>query len=92
MITAVGQLNRPKIPALPGPGHFAGPLFHSARWPADLDVTGKRVAIVGTGASAMQIVPAIAERVAHVTVFQRSPQWVAPNDVYFSPIDDAARC
>ena len=90
MITAVGQLNRPKIPALPGMDAFHGPLFHSARWPEDLDVTGKRVAIVGTGASAMQIVPAIAERAAHVTVFQRSPQWAAPNDVYFSPIDDAA--
>ena len=90
VITAVGQLNRPKIPALPGMDTFRGPLFHSARWPSDLDVTGKRVAIVGTGASAMQIVPAIAERAAHVTVFQRSPQWAAPNAVYFSPIDEAA--
>jgi 4-hydroxyacetophenone monooxygenase len=90
VITAVGQLNRPKIPALPGMDAFRGPLFHSARWPADLDVTGKRVAVVGTGASAMQIVPAIAERAAHVTVFQRSPQWAAPNEVYFAPIDDAA--
>ena len=90
VITAVGQLNRPKIPPLPGLDAFRGPLFHSARWPADLDVTGKRVVVVGTGASAMQIVPAIAERAGHVTVFQRSPQWAAPNDVYFSPIDDAA--
>jgi 4-hydroxyacetophenone monooxygenase len=90
VITAVGQLNRPKVPPIPGLDSFRGPLFHSARWPADLDVTGKRVAVVGTGASAMQIVPAIAERAGHVTVFQRSPQWAAPNDVYFSPIDDAA--
>ena len=90
VITAVGQLNRPKVPPLPGMDSFRGPLFHSARWPADLDVTGKRVVVVGTGASAMQIVPAIAERAGHVTVFQRSPQWAAPNDVYFSPIDDAA--
>jgi 4-hydroxyacetophenone monooxygenase len=90
VITAVGQLNRPKIPALPGMDTFRGPLFHSARWPSDLDVTGKRVAIVGTGASAMQIVPAIAGRAAQVTVFQRSPQWAAPNAVYFSPIDAAA--
>jgi 4-hydroxyacetophenone monooxygenase len=90
VITAVGQLNRPKVPALPGMDTFRGPLFHSARWPSDLDVAGKRVAIVGTGASAMQIVPAIAERAAHVTVFQRSPQWAAHNAVYFSPIDDAA--
>jgi 4-hydroxyacetophenone monooxygenase len=90
VITAVGQLNRPKVPPLPGLDAFRGPLFHSARWPADLDVTGKRVAVVGTGASAMQIVPAIAERAGHVTVFQRSPQWAAPNDVYFAPIDGAA--
>jgi 4-hydroxyacetophenone monooxygenase len=90
VITAVGQLNRPKVPPLPGMDAFRGPLFHSARWPADLDVTGKRVAVVGTGASAMQIVPAIAERAGHVTVFQRSPQWAAPNDVYFAPIADAA--
>jgi 4-hydroxyacetophenone monooxygenase len=90
VITAVGQLNRPKIPPLPGLDTFRGPLFHSARWPADLDVAGKRVAVVGTGASAMQIVPAIAEQAGHVTVFQRSPQWAAPNDVYFAPIDDAA--
>ncbi len=88
VITATGQLNRPKIPDLPGMERFAGPLFHSARWPEDLDVAGKRVAVVGTGASAMQIVPAIADRVAELTVFQRSPQWIAPNDDYFRPISD----
>ncbi len=90
VITAVGQLNRPKVPSLPGLDAFRGPIFHSARWPEDLDIAGKRVAVVGTGASAMQIVPAIAGRAGHVTVFQRSPQWAAPNDVYFTPIDDAA--
>lgn len=89
VITAVGQLNRPKIPELPGLGDFAGPIFHSARWPADLDVTGRRVAIIGTGASAMQIVPAVAGRAERVTVFQRSAQWAAHNDVYFTPIDEA---
>jgi len=89
VITAVGQLNRPKIPDVPGLDDFTGPIFHSARWPTDLDVTDKRVAIIGTGASAMQIVPAIAGRAEQVTVFQRSAQWVAYNDVYFSPIDDA---
>lgn len=91
VITAVGQLNRPKVPDLPGADGFRGPLFHSARWPVDLDVAGKRVAVVGTGASAMQIVPAIAGTAAHVTVFQRSAQWAAPNDVYFSPVDEAVR-
>ncbi|MHA6793362.1 flavin-containing monooxygenase [Pseudonocardia bannensis] len=89
VITATGQLNRPKVPALPGLDAFRGPIFHSAHWPADLDLTGKRVAIVGTGASAMQIVPAIAGDAAQVTIFQRSPQWAAPNDVYFAPVGDA---
>lgn len=91
VITAVGQLNRPKIPDLPGLHEFRGPLFHSARWPEDLDVTGKRVAVVGTGASAMQIVPAIAGRAAAVTVFQRSAQWAAPSDVYFAEVAEGAR-
>ncbi len=88
VITATGQLNRPKVPAIPGLASFEGPIFHTADWPADLDLAGKRVAIVGTGASAMQVLPAIASTVAHATVFQRSPQWVASSDVYFAPIDD----
>jgi cation diffusion facilitator CzcD-associated flavoprotein CzcO len=78
VISAVGQLNRPKIPALPGLESFAGPAFHSARWPADLDVTGKRVAVIGTGASAVQIVPEIARDVARLDVYQRTPIWVGP--------------
>ena len=88
VISAVGVLNRPKIPPLPGLDSFRGPLFHSAQWPEDVDLTGKRVALVGAGASAMQIGPAIADRVGSLTVFQRSPQWIAPNDVYFSPVGD----
>ena len=63
VISAVGVLNRPKIPPLPGLDAFRGPLFHSAQWPEDVDLTGKRVALVGAGASAMQIGPAIADRV-----------------------------
>jgi 4-hydroxyacetophenone monooxygenase len=88
VITAVGQLNRPKMPNLPGQESFRGPLFHSACWPDGLDLRGKRVAVIGTGASAMQIVPAIAEQVAHLTVVQRSPQWAAPNANYFRPVGD----
>lgn len=88
VITATGQLNRPKMPKIFGMDSFTGPIFHTAEWPEDLDLTGKRVAIVGTGASAMQVLPAIASTVAHATVFQRSPQWVASSDVYFEPIDD----
>ena len=88
VITAVGQLNRPKMPRLPGMDLFRGPLFHSARWPEDLDITGKKVVVIGTGASAMQIVPAIADQVGALTVVQRSPQWVAPNGNYFKPVGD----
>lgn len=88
VITAVGQLNKPKIPSIPGAGTFKGPMFHSARWPEGLDVEGKRVAVIGTGASAMQIVPAIADQVAALTIYQRSPQWIAPNAEYFQPVTD----
>ncbi|HEY0487341.1 MAG TPA: NAD(P)-binding domain-containing protein [Mycobacteriales bacterium] len=82
VISAVGQLNRPSVPDLPGLETFEGPAFHSARWPSDLDVAGKRVAVVGTGATAMQLVPAIVDDVAALTVFQRSPQWAAPSENY----------
>ncbi|MBD0861423.1 NAD(P)/FAD-dependent oxidoreductase [Gordonia sp. zg691] len=92
LISAVGILNRPKVPDLPGVDGFAGPIFHSAQWPDELDepgaLTGKRVAIIGSGASAMQIGPAIADRVGSMTIFQRSPQWIAPNDDYFAPVGD----
>ena len=90
VITATGQLNRPKVPHIPGLESFDGPIFHTANWPADLDLTGKRVAIVGTGASAMQVLPAIASTVGHATVFQRSPQWVSSSDVYFTEMGDDA--
>lgn len=88
LISAVGVLNRPKIPALPGLDRFSGSLFHSARWPDGIDLTGKRVALVGAGASAMQIGPAVADTVESLTVFQRSPQWIAPNDAYFEPVGE----
>ena len=86
VISAVGQLNVPSIPELPGLADFDGPVFHSSQWPTDLDVTGKRVAVIGTGASAMQIVPAIAPHVRHLTVFQRSPHWIAPSTDYFGEV------
>lgn len=89
LISATGALNRPRVPEIPGLDTFTGPVFHTARWPSDLDLTGRRVAVVGAGASAMQVVPAIAGTVGALTVYQRSPQWVAPNDVYFDRIDDA---
>ncbi|MRD49008.1 SidA/IucD/PvdA family monooxygenase [Caenimonas koreensis DSM 17982] len=78
VISAVGLLNVPKMPAIKGLDTFKGPCFHSARWPEGLAYQGKRIAVIGNGASAMQIVPAIAPDVAHLTVFQRSKHWAAP--------------
>lgn len=78
VISAVGAFNVPATPQIPGADKFNGRLFHAAQWPRDDSVTGRRVAIVGSGATAMQLVPAIADKVDHLTVFQRTPQWVAP--------------
>jgi 4-hydroxyacetophenone monooxygenase len=78
LVSAIGQVNLPAIPSIPGMEAFRGPLFHSACWPEALEVAGKRVAVVGTGASSMQIVPTIADEVASLTVYQRSPQWARP--------------
>jgi 4-hydroxyacetophenone monooxygenase len=80
LISAVGAFNTPAVPPIPGLDSFSGPAFHTARWPADVDVSGRRVAVIGNGASAMQVVPAIAEHVAALTVFSRSPHWIAPFD------------
>lgn len=89
LISATGVLNRPKVPSLPGLEEFRGEVFHTARWPEDLDLGGKRVAVVGSGASAMQTVPAIVGQVASLTIFQRSRQWIAPNAVYFQEMGAA---
>src|SRR4051812_41400018 len=78
LVTAVGQLSRPAIPELPGLGTFGGPAFHSAEWDHDVDLRGKRIAVLGTGASAIQFVPGIQPVAGHVTVFQRSAPYVAP--------------
>lgn len=78
MISALGGLHTPNVPDLPGHATFEGTVFHSANWPDDLDLRGKRVAVIGTGATAVQIVPEIADTVAELIVFQRSPVWVGP--------------
>jgi cation diffusion facilitator CzcD-associated flavoprotein CzcO len=78
VVVATGALADPMIPALPGLDRFAGATFHSARWDHDFDLAGKRVAVIGTGASAVQFIPAIQRTVAHMTVFQRTPAWVIP--------------
>ena len=91
LISAVGMLSRPSIPDLPGLDAFAGPWFHSARWDHDVDLKGRRVAVVGTGASAMQFVPAIAPDVEQLTIFQRSRHWVTPNPNYHRAVTDAEK-
>ncbi|MFD4786198.1 flavin-containing monooxygenase [Streptomyces sp. NPDC058459] len=78
VVSATGPLSDPKIPAIPGLDSFPGRVFHSARWDHDYDLRGKRVAVVGTGASAIQIVPSIQPQVGRLTVFQRTPPWVMP--------------
>ena len=76
VICAVGQLNRPAIPKLPGLGRYQGQVIHTAQWPEQLDLTGKKVALIGTGASAVQVGPAIAAQVESLAVLQRSGSWV----------------
>jgi cation diffusion facilitator CzcD-associated flavoprotein CzcO len=78
LLTACGQLSVPKLPDLPGRDTFAGPAFHTARWRDDVELRGRRVAVVGTGCSAIQVVPAIQPEVAHLDVYQRSPGWTIP--------------
>ncbi|HMD52054.1 MAG TPA: NAD(P)/FAD-dependent oxidoreductase [Solirubrobacteraceae bacterium] len=85
LITACGQLSVPKMPSIPGLESFSGPIFHTAEWRHDVDLTGKRVAVVGTGCSAIQSVPRIQPIVEHVDVFQRSPGWtIAKADFAYS--------
>jgi 4-hydroxyacetophenone monooxygenase len=91
LVSAVGMLNRPYVPEIAGLDAFAGPWFHSARWPRDLDITGRRVAVVGTGASAVQLVPGIAPMAARVDVFQRSRHWLAPNPTYLREVHNGER-
>jgi 4-hydroxyacetophenone monooxygenase len=91
VIFAVGQLNRPCTPDIPGLAAFAGPVVHTARWQADIDVTGKRVAMIGTGASGMQVGPTVAPSVKHLTIFQRSPHWAASNPNYHRSVSDAKK-
>jgi cation diffusion facilitator CzcD-associated flavoprotein CzcO len=78
IVIATGQLNQPSVPRIEGTDAFTGHSFHSARWDHDYDLRGKRVAVIGTGASAVQFVPEIAEQAAALTVFQRSGNWFLP--------------
>jgi cation diffusion facilitator CzcD-associated flavoprotein CzcO len=88
LIAAAGPLSEPSLPDLPGLADFPGPVFHSARWDHQVSLAGQRVAVVGTGASAVQIVPAIQPTVARLTLFQRTPAWVMPRrDRRISPAE-----
>jgi len=78
LVSAVGQLSRPGFPTIPGRDTFEGPAFHSAEWDHNVDLTGKRVAVIGTGASAIQFVPQIQKQVAKLTVFQRTAPYIIP--------------
>jgi 4-hydroxyacetophenone monooxygenase len=86
VISAVGALNIPNLPEIAGAKSFAGPAFHSARWPADLDVTGSRFALLGAGASGFQIAPTIADEVESLSIFQRTAQWIIPNMNYHTHV------
>ncbi len=76
LVCATGQLSRPLLPRLPGLERFQGPAFHSANWDAEVELAGKRVAVIGTGASAIQFVPRIAPQVQRLSLFQRSAPYV----------------
>lgn len=89
VINATGPLSRPKLPDVPGLDRFQGTMFHSQQWRHDHDLTGERVAVVGTGASSIQFVPEIAPLAASVIVFQRTPPWVLPRED--GPISDRTR-
>jgi cation diffusion facilitator CzcD-associated flavoprotein CzcO len=78
VVGATGVLTKPKPPDIPGLGDFEGEVMHTARWDHDQDLSGRRVAIIGTGASALQVIPSIAPEVEHLTVFQRTPIWCLP--------------
>src|SRR5215470_8847781 len=78
VVSAAGALHLPSYPDIPGAGGFGGTSFHSARWDRSCDLAGQRVAVIGTGASAIQFVPEIAESAARLSVFQRTPPWIHP--------------
>ncbi|HEY9354031.1 MAG TPA: NAD(P)/FAD-dependent oxidoreductase, partial [Nocardioides sp.] len=89
LVAAAGPWNEPKIPDLPGLAEFPGEVWHSARWNHDVDLHGKRVAVIGTGASAVQFVPEVQKQVAALHLFQRTAHWVLPKVDH--PVPDAEK-
>jgi len=90
LISAVGQLNRPRLPDIPGRESFAGPAFHSAQW-RHLPLADKQVGVIGTGASAFQLAPEVAKEASRLVIFQRSPPWMVPNPRYHSRVSAAKK-
>ena len=91
LVSAIGQLNDPSRAYFKGEEDFQGVILHSTLWSDDVELDGKRVAVIGTGATSMQLVPSIADRVASVTVFQRTAQWARPVEGYSDPITEGAQ-
>ncbi len=91
VITAVGQLSRPRLPDIPGVKDFKGKYFHSATWDHSVDLKGKHVAVIGTGASAFQFVPEIAPDVTQLFVFQRTAPWLGPTPNYHDKVEDGKK-
>jgi 4-hydroxyacetophenone monooxygenase len=91
VISAVGQLNRPVLPDIPGVESFGGQWCHSAVWDDAIDCKNKKVVVVGSGASAFQLVPSIADAVEHLTVFQRSAPWMFENPIYHDKVPDGKK-
>ena len=91
VICAVGQLNQPFVPDIPGAQSFSGPAFHTARWDHDVDISGTNVAMIGAGATGFQVAPAIAATVDRLTIFQRTAQWMFPNPDYHKAVGPGMR-
>lgn len=91
IVNAVGTFANPKIPNFEGREDFEGQILHPARWPADFDATGKRVAVVGNGSTGVQLLAPIAEDAEQVFVFQRTPQWISPRDKYGKHVEPEVR-
>ncbi|MDN5937692.1 MAG: NAD(P)/FAD-dependent oxidoreductase [Salinisphaera sp.] len=90
LIAATGVLHHPVLPAIEGVGAFAGPAFHTAGWPDGIDLAGQRVGIIGTGSTAIQMMPAVVDEVREIKLFQRSPQWILPiEDTPFTEAEKA---
>ena len=92
VVSSVGQLNLPKIPDIKDAEQFSGAAWHTARWNPEVSLKGKRVGVIGTGASAYQVVPAILSEVESLVIFQRNPPWMLPTPRYHERISDAHQC